>query len=59
MSRRDEDDDRDDEDDDEDEGELVERGTFSVDMAVAAEKLAEYQLPDAGDFLLPCLRAAL
>ena len=59
MSRRDEDDDRDDEDDDEDEGELVERGTFSVDMAVAAEKLAEYQLPDAGDFLLPWLRAAV
>lgn len=58
MSR--EDDDTDDlDDDEEEEGELVERGTFSVDMAVAAEKLAEYQLPDAKDFLLPWLRAAV
>lgn len=55
--RREDDDDLDDED--EEEGELVERGTFSVDMAVAAEKLAEYQLPDAKDFLIPWLRAAV
>lgn len=56
MSR---DDEEDLDDEEEDEGELVERGTFSVDMAVAAEKLAEYQLPDAKDFLLPWLRAAV
>lgn len=56
MSREDDDDFEDDEDD---EGELVERGAFSVDMAVAAEKLAEYQLPDAKDFLVPWLRAAV
>lgn len=57
MRRDEEDDDRDDED--EEEGELVERGTFSVDMAVAAEKLSDYQLPDAKDFLVPWLRAAV
>ncbi|TBR24322.1 hypothetical protein EPO15_04265 [bacterium] len=39
-------------------GELVERGTFRFDPAAAAEKLAEYQLPDARDFLVPWLRAA-
>ncbi len=55
---RTEDDDVEDDEEDE-EGELVERGTFSVDMAVAAEKLAEYQLPDAKDFLVPWLRAAV
>lgn len=58
MTRGDDDvDDLDDEE--EEEGELVERGTFSVDMAVAAEKLADYQLPDAKDFLVPWLRAAV
>lgn len=51
----------DDEDDDEDEGsaELVERGTIRVDPGAAAEKLRDYQLPDALDFLVPWLRAAV
>lgn len=60
MSRDDVDEDDDlGDDEEEEEGELVERGTFSVDMAVAAEKLADFQLADAADFLIPWLRAAV
>ena len=59
MAARDEEDDDADDLEDDEEGEFVERGTFSVDMAVAAEKLAEYQLADAADFLIPWLRAAV
>lgn len=39
--------------------ELVESGTFRVDPKVAAEKLRDYQLPNAEDFLVPWLRAAV
>lgn len=42
-----------------DDGELVERGAFRLDPAAAAEKLAEFQLPDAELFLVPWLRAAV
>lgn len=57
----DEDEDDDGDEDDEGEGlaELVERGTFRVDPAVAAQKLRDYQLPDAKAFLVPWLRAAV
>lgn len=41
------------------EEELVESGTFRVDPKVAAEKLRDYQLPNAEDFLVPWLRAAV
>lgn len=51
------------EDDDlDDEGpeteEFVERGVFRVDPVVAAQKLRDYQLPDANAFLIPWFRAA-
>lgn len=47
------------EDDGEEDAELVARGTFRVDPSVAAEKLRDYQLPDAKAFLVPWLRAAV
>lgn len=45
--------------DDDEEGELVERGAFRLDPAAAAEKLAEFQIPDPELFLVPWLRAAV
>lgn len=48
-----------DEEEDEEDAELVARGTFRVDPSVAAEKLRDYQLPDAKSFLVPWLRAAV
>lgn len=56
--RADADDEEDDAADDED-AELVGRGAFRIDPSVAAEKLRDYQLPDARDFLVPWLRAAI
>ncbi|TPW19951.1 MAG: hypothetical protein FD126_2172 [Elusimicrobia bacterium] len=48
-----------DEEEDDGSAELVESGTFRVDPATAAEKLRDYQLPDAKAFLVPWLRAAV
>lgn len=50
--------DPDDDDFDDEEGELVETGGFTVDPKVAAEKLRDFQLADARDFLVPWLRGA-
>lgn len=56
---RDDEDDDDDDDGDDEAGELVEKGNFRVDPTVAAEKLRDFQLPDAKAFLVPWLRAAV